>query len=237
MGVFAIFPLMNSQEDFNETVILKIKFSFCFLWLIMSGALISMAINDFRKYFISIIAFFLLKVYSYFYVYKRIKYHDDGSWYVSRAEFWWLHCTYSIVHGWISFYFLHAWFAFLTSHYNNSKINENLGWFALLLLMFENCINISYYKDVIFSLEIWVFYLGIFYNQFDYPTLKEWGEALFSISLIFMVITLCHSWKSSFYTKYSSYVKKLQEVGDTEKNDHIGNDVKFWLSESIAHDN
>mmetsp|Transcript_28968 Transcript_28968/g.33069 ORF Transcript_28968/g.33069 Transcript_28968/m.33069 type:complete len:123 (+) Transcript_28968:822-1190(+) len=80
---------------------------------------------------------------------------------------------------------------------------DNLGCLSILILMIELCVYLSYYKDIIFSIEISCFYLGIFYNQQDYPNIRAWGEVLFGISLAFIVITLMHNFKSAFYIKYT----------------------------------
>lgn len=102
--------------------------------------------------------------------------------------------------------------------------------------MFELCINLSYYKDVIFAVEITGFYLGVFYNQHEYLQIKDWGETLFYISLIFIIITLAHHYKSVFYIKYSYYASILTNI-DNENDEEKGNirsDVKYWLKDSVA---
>jgi len=197
-----------------------------------------MAIEDFRRYFIVVGLFCLLKIYSYFYIYKKIKYHDDGSCYVSRAEFFCLHVTYSVFHGWISFFFLHSAFQGIGMHYYDQQFMETLGCLSLMLLMIENCIYISYFKDIIFSLEVCAFYLGIFYKQDSYPALRKWGQTLMVISLVFVIITLAHSWKSCFYTKYSYYLKLLQDVDENEHHSSRKSkiDKNIWLKETFRED-
>jgi hypothetical protein len=94
-------------------------------------------------------------------------------------------------------------FTGLSENYNDKNLMDSLGSFALLLLMFESCIYLSYYKDVVFASEIALFYIGIFYRQREYPNLKNWATTLFVISVVFILITLSHNWKSAWYTKYS----------------------------------
>lgn len=96
-------------------------------------------------------------------------------------------------------------------------------------------INLSYYKDVVFASLVAMFYLGVFYNQDKYDSIKVWGKIWFSIALIFIVITLLHNFKSAFYTKYSYYTRKMQELDGLDELKGTGmitNDVKFWLRES-----
>ena len=118
---------------------------------------------------------------------------------------------------------------------------DDLGSLALLVLALESIINLSYYKDVIFSFVIAGFYLGVFYKQ-EYPNVKTWGEVWFSLSLIFIFITLLHNFRSAFYIKHNFYISQMKELKSrdfTEQNFQvdIGNEVKFWLRESQSINN
>lgn len=52
-----------------------------------------------------------------------------------------------------------------------------------------------------------------------------------------ILITLAHNWKSAFYTKYSYYIRMMNNIDSnaTEKPNKIGNEVKFWLKESVVN--
>ena len=112
-----------------------------------------------------------------------------------------------------------------------------LGSIALFLLAVESIINLSYYKDIIFSFVLSGFYLGVFYNQKRYPSIALWGKVWFSISLIFIFITLLHHFRSAFYLKYSYYIRKMNDLKSEEDKDqdsklNIKNDVRFLLRDS-----
>lgn len=86
-GVFAFLPLLNTESEFDDIVIDKIKYSYSMLCLILSAGIVCLCIEGLRIYFVATIVFFLLKIYCYYEVYTKINYHDDGACFVSRAEF------------------------------------------------------------------------------------------------------------------------------------------------------
>ena len=103
-----------------------------------------MATNNISISFVSPILFILLKMYTHTFVYRRIKYHDEGNAFVSRAEFFSLHITFSIIEAWISYLVLFSVFQVVLEHLENiekkthiegDKILQGFGVTAMVLIM------------------------------------------------------------------------------------------------------
>jgi len=73
------------------------------------------------------ILFFTLKLYSHYFIYHKIKYHDEGNAFVSRLEFFCLHVTFSITEAWVTYLMLFSGFRVLVRYFN--EIHDNGGSF------------------------------------------------------------------------------------------------------------
>lgn len=59
----------------------------------------------FKEYFyFTFLVFLTLKLYVHFFVYKKIKYKDDGRDFVKIIEFLAIHVTFSVLHATLSYY-------------------------------------------------------------------------------------------------------------------------------------
>ena len=113
---------------------------------------------------LSVITFFLLKLYVHYFGYRRIKYLDDGRDYVSIKEFFSVHCTFSVIHSWTTYFLCYNLFVYLQDVFKGDEyklLDDYMSIVAMILMAFESTIYLAYYKDVIFSLITLINYIGM----------------------------------------------------------------------------
>ena len=116
------------------------------------------------------ITFFLLKLYVHYFGYRRIKYLDDGRDYVSIKEFFSVHCTFSVIHSWTTYFLCYNLFVYLQDVFKGDEyklLDDYMSIVAMILMAFESTIYLAYYKDVIFSLITLINYIGMYLFSFD----------------------------------------------------------------------
>lgn len=224
-GTLAMLPLFYNDDDFYEILWDKISLNFVIIWIGLTICFFPLTSNQLMVSFISPILFFFLKVYSHTFVYRRIKYHDEGNAFVSRSEFFSLHITFSIIEAWISYLLLFSMFQVVveyadyqskTGHISESdSVLQGFGITAMVFILSEQTYNLTYYKDVIFSAFDWVIFGGIWYrnayNSNGADFVNKGAMICFIISGCFTLITLLHSYESALYLKYFSITRKLRE--------------------------
>lgn len=131
---FVILPLpqfkcFGSRQHINNILLLKVKWFFSLQCLFQTCCIISttnllslFAPLDILKVLpLSAISFFLLKLFVHYFGYKRIKYLDDGRDYVSIKEFLSVHCTFSVINSWTTYFLVYNMFVYLQSLYKDYK--------------------------------------------------------------------------------------------------------------------
>lgn len=244
-GTFSMLPIFYSDDDFYEILCDKINLHFATIWVCITLGFFPMTTDNLSISFVSPILFFLLKLYSHTFVYRRIKYHDEGNAFVSRSEFFTLHITFSIIEAWISYLVLFSVFQVVLEHLETieqktliegDKILQGFGISAMTLIMWELTYNLTYYRDIIFSLFDWAIFGGIWYrnSKSDQPVeyILMSSMICFFISIGFTIITVVHSWESAFYLKYNSITEKLQHIENAmmKNNEEIALKDNYFLS-------
>lgn len=168
--LFVIFPLpiMNPGEHFKNILQLRVKRAFIFFCILQTCSILVFAIANKHQYLYSVaLGFFAtLKLVNHWFGYLKIKYRDDGRDYVSAKEFLAIHCTFSVLHAWISYCCYFCIFVFSKVFFNLIKINEvydleGYGQLVLFLLFIEQAIYLAYFKDVVFSASVILILYGI----------------------------------------------------------------------------
>ena len=143
-------------------------------------------------------------------------------------------------HG-FSYLMLFSIFQAITNYMKNKeqfeeyKITQGFGIFAMTLMLWELTYYLAYYKDIIFAFFDCIIFLGIFFRNFtdNKETLyvKQCSLACFIISALFLIITFLHSFESAFYLKYFSIIKKLKNVEDaiTKNEEDIFNHNNYYV--------
>ena len=162
----------------------------------------------------STISFFFLKLYIHYFGYRRIKYLDDGRDYVSIIEFISVHCTFSVINSWTTYFFCYNVFVYLQKIFkskdpesNNEFVSDYMTIIAIILMNFESTIYLSYYKDVVFSFITWLNIVGMYLFNFDQRNesvppddfVYDWEISFIVILAVFIVITILHYFDKVFY--------------------------------------
>lgn len=138
-----------------------------------------------------------------FFIYHRVKYQDDGRFFVTRLEFLALHVNISLYVAWILIQVFVKVFVFIT--YTRQNANDlYLGWdnanwsiVANVVLFCLGVISLSSYKDVFFNLVVIYSFIGIYIEQISCPNanygncsdeIKTTIIVLGSILLFFVVL-------------------------------------------------
>ena len=228
-GTFSILPFINSHDEFEEILCYRIKYSYAVICIILSVAVCAFSIDTFKRFFLACACFLVLKVYSHYCVYVRIKYHDDGHDFVSRAEFLCLHVTYSVFHSWVTYCCFYTAFlavAVLNDYQSQPDKHkrlfmgahiENWAVAAMVFMSIEMTIYVAYYKDVVFAGMNVLLSIGVYFSRYkstygDDGRVGYTNGALFFVGVTFLGVTLLHSFQSAFYLKYANYVKRLKEL-------------------------
>lgn len=166
----------------------------------------------FNEYPVNLAAFFLLKLYVHYFGYRRIKYLDDGRDYVSLKEFCSIHATFSVLNSWLSYFVMYNFFQSIKFWGNITSIKvelEHLSIIAMVAMMFETVVYLSYYKDVIFASITLLNYIGMLVHNFDdtnetkhkdeLPEVFACQVALISLLSVFIFVTLVHDFDKVFY--------------------------------------
>lgn len=173
------FKCFGSRQHINNILLLKVKWFFSLQCIFQTLAIISF--TDLWKIFdelffldtipLSVISFFLLKLYVHYFGYKRIKYLDDGRDYVSIKEFFSVHCTFSVINSWTTYFLCYNLFVYLQEkvfkRYQDTPFDDYLSIVVMILMVFESTIYLAYYKDAIFSLITLMNYIGMYLFNFD----------------------------------------------------------------------
>jgi hypothetical protein len=224
------FKCFGSRQHINNILLLKVKWFFSLQCIFQTLAIISF--TDLWKMFdkllfldripLSVISFFLLKLYVHYFGYKRIKYLDDGRDYVSIKEFFSVHCTFSVINSWTTYFLCYNLFVYLKEVFVGDQfklLDDYMSIVAMILMVFESTIYLAYYKDAIFSLITLMNYIGMYLFNFDHRNKKS-SQAIevenCQISLIvilslFIVVTILHDFDKVFYLQYSKFYNKHKE--------------------------
>ena len=128
---------------------------------------------------ISLAIFLFIKVYTHIFIYRRIKYLEDGRDYVSEKEFVSIHMTFSLLHSLLSYYLVYNFISsigFIIDEFVQQNVMSSTElifsyevWsiWGLLFLFLEMSVYLTYYKDVIFSLVTIFNYIGMQINIRD----------------------------------------------------------------------
>jgi len=90
------------------------------------------------------VLFVLMKIYSHYFIYHQIKYHDEGNAFVSRLEFFTLHVTFSMIEAWITYLMLFSAFQVLVQYLNSrgeieeaekNEYIQSLGVLAMVVIL------------------------------------------------------------------------------------------------------
>ena len=166
-------PLFYNDDDFYIILWDKIGLHFAVNWIVITCAFLPLLSNDLYMSFLSPLLFILLKFYSQIFVYRSIKYHDEGNAFVSRSEFFALHITFSFMEAWLSYLMLFSIFQAITNYMNESsgfekdKVTQGFGIFAMVLMLWELTYYLAYYKDIIFAFFNCIIFSGIFYRNYS----------------------------------------------------------------------
>ena len=110
---------MKATNHFTNCLVLKIKFSFAILCILMAVSVLAFSLlsNGFSiwLYIESFILFLILKIVLHFMIYKTTKYKDDGRDLVSFVDFISIHCTFPIMNAWITYQTLYVFFMTLAT--------------------------------------------------------------------------------------------------------------------------
>jgi hypothetical protein len=121
-GLFALRGLAGAKnsEHYKNCLMLKIKFSFmalCLLFMIsfvLASVLESQSqLNKYLNATLVILEIFLLKVVIYLFIYRPIKYKDDGRELVSWFEFLTIHVTFPVLNAWVTYQLVYNMFIIL----------------------------------------------------------------------------------------------------------------------------
>lgn len=161
----------------------------------------------------SVISFFFLKLYITYFGYRRIKYLDDGRDYVSIKEFFSVHCTFSVINSWTTYFFCYNVFVYLqkiikdNNPKNNEFVDDYMTIVALIFMAFESTIYLAYYKDIVFSFITWLNIIGMYLFNFDRRNendppdtfVFDWEISFIVVLAVFMLITILHDFDKVFY--------------------------------------
>lgn len=126
--LFIILPIpsfrcFGSRQHINNILLLKVKWFFSLQCIFQTLAIISfknlklfdklLQLMGLKNFPLSVISFFFLKLYVHYFGYKRIKYLDDGRDYVSIKEFFSVHCTFSVINSWTTYFLCYNLFVYL----------------------------------------------------------------------------------------------------------------------------
>ena len=222
---FVVLPLPNfkcfgSRQHINNILFLKVKWFFSLQCLFQIIAIFSFTnlpslfdkLKFLEKLPLSTISFLLLKLFVHYFGYRRIKYLDDGRDFVSFKEFISVHCTFSVLNSWMTYFLCYNLFVYLNGLLKDTSKNilvldDYMAIVAMILMAFESSIYLAYYKDAIFSFVTLLNYIGMYFFNFDPRNKKKTqtdGVEKCQISLIvilsfFIVVTVLHDFDKVFY--------------------------------------
>lgn len=122
-GLFVLrgLPCMNPGPHYVNTLILKIKFSFCLLCILLTSSMfsfqmfLSLTKNTWTWYYIAFLfiplsGYFLLKLTVQYLLYNKVKYKDDGRELVNFADYVTIQITFPLINCWITYQTLYSLF-------------------------------------------------------------------------------------------------------------------------------
>lgn len=110
---------MSPGPHYVNTLLLKIKFSFCLLCILLTLSMFTFQLfievqkqNEYYIFFLFIPlgGYFVLKLVSHYLIYRRIKYKDDGRELVNFADFVTIQMTFPAINCWITYQLLYSVF-------------------------------------------------------------------------------------------------------------------------------
>lgn len=214
------FKCFGSRQHINNILLLKVKWFFSLQCIFQTLTVISFTnvISLFSKVWpfleqlpLSVLSFLLLKLYVHYFGYRRIKYLDDGRDYVSKKEFFSVHCTFSVLNSWMTYFLCYNLFMYFKTLIDKTQtmaqeVDDYMAIVAMILMAFESTIYLAYYKDVIFSLFTLLNFVGMYYFNFDKrnektfePVVQKCEISLIVILSFFVVVTVLHDFDKVFY--------------------------------------
>lgn len=193
-GLFALRGLAGAKnsEHYKNCLMLKIKFSFmalCLLFMILfvlASALESQSqLNKYLNATLVILEIFLLKIVIYLFIYRPIKYKDDGRELVSWFEFLTIHVTFPVLNAWVTYQLVYNVFIILATTCPFPVQENTFFWctsqdtddatvyyydlflvpsqLTYMIIIIEATINLAYYKDVVFGFMVLIEFSGMLY--------------------------------------------------------------------------
>jgi hypothetical protein len=232
--LFIILPIpsfrcFGSRQHINNILLLKVKWFFSLQCIFQTLAIISftklklldklLELIGLHNLPLSVISFFLLKLYVHYFGYKRIKYLDDGRDYVSIKEFFSVHCTFSVINSWTTYFLCYNLFVYLLKFNQFKLFDDYMSVVVMILMVFESTIYLAYYKDVIFSLITLMNYIGMYLFNFDARNenppealeVEKCQIVLIVLLSFFIVVTVLHDFDKVFYLQYAKFYNKHKE--------------------------
>jgi len=210
-GIFAVLPMCYETEKFNDLVIQRINY-----WYFLSTILFIIFIfffsfgeSGFPKG-ISAILICTVKLITLIALYKRIKYVDEGQYYVGYIEFVCLHLMNSVNNSWYTYLTLFEGCKFLRVF--KVQTNQVIGILCVCIMLSEAAINLAYYKDAFFAGMACAILFGCFLissnNSYVILGLTFTGFG-------FIILTILKHREKILYMSYSRKINFY--IGNTQK--------------------
>lgn len=231
-GVFACIPLCYGTDKFDDLVLRRISY-----WYAITSGLFVVYIFAFAFSYtigtawipfgiITVIKFLTMNM-----LYGRIKYVDEGQYYVGYIEFVCLHLMNSINNSWYSYLFLHSLSKIFRTHAILDNLVEKYAGvvitITLITLIVESAVYLAYYKDIFFAAMTWAILFGV---------LLLLPENIFSIVILLIIsggFTLLTILRHREKVVYMNYSKKItRTLGKAKKKDYLGLEPRLSQSRS-----
>jgi len=188
-------PCFEPGQHYVNCLLLKIRFSFCLLCLMLAIATSAFILiyqsKNLLLLLIPLASYILLKLVVHYLIYQPLKYKDDGRDVVSLADFITIHATFPAINAWVSY---QLYFSVLATAATICDTFENLdqvcmdyssrgsdekrlffyGIFIVpsivvfILLFVESSINLTYYKDCIFAFTTFCLLCGMLWVNWEF---------------------------------------------------------------------
>ncbi len=237
-GVFACIPICYETDKFNELVIQRIQYWYVASSAALIGYVFVFPVNT-SSLMQSVVALSLIvsvKTITLFALYRRIKYIDEGQYYVGYIEFVCLHLMNSINNAWYTYLVLFsASNLFATLGISSATISSISGVFIVTILA-EAAIYLAYYKDVFYG----IFCCGILFSCFLIAA--DHANLLLYLTIVAggsVVLTIMKHREKVLYMSYARtivyYIGKTREPQSVNTSQQSGEeDSSASMSNSLS---
>ena len=104
---------MQPGPHYVNTVLLKIKFAFCLICLMLTVDILLISYLGSQRFyvlFVPLLGFILLKLAVHYLIYLKVKYKDDGRELVSFSDFFTIQVCFPAINAWITYQTLYVLF-------------------------------------------------------------------------------------------------------------------------------